>query len=72
MRKFDMFNAFAEALRNGACARPREAGIPLYLEYPIYDDRQIAPGLRVFDAEDARVEAGGLTIGDDKDDDGRL
>lgn len=65
VRKHLIPPAIAAAL--AARARvPLEAGIPLYL--PAYDDR---PGEMpaVEDAEEPVVDASGLTIGDEEDDD---
>lgn len=69
MRKYEISPAVAAALRNRAmAARFREVGVPLTLELPRYDELR-APAFAEFDAEDGRVEAGGITIGDEDDDD---
>ena len=69
MRKYEISPAIAAAMRSRALAAPfQEVGVPLYL--PAYDERYApAPEFMSFDAEDARVDAGGVTIGDDEDDD---
>lgn len=69
MRRIEISPAIAAARRNRAFAAPfREVQVPLYLELPRYEEMR-APGFVEFDAEDARVEAGGLTISPDEDDD---
>jgi hypothetical protein len=71
MRKYEISPAIiAEMRKRIAAAQSREVGVPLYL--PAYDGDHGLPA-RVFvefDAEELRVEAGGVTIGGpDEDDD---
>jgi hypothetical protein len=69
MRKFEISPAIAAAMRSRALAqRHREVQVPLYLHAP---DGLRAPARDFveYDAEDARVEAGGVTVGADEDDD---
>ena len=69
MRKFEISPAVAAAMRNRAiAARFREVGVPLYLELPRATELS-APSFASYDAEDDRIEAGGITIGGDEDDD---
>ena len=71
MRKYEISPAIiAEMRKRIAAADFREVGVPLYL--PAYDaDRGLpARAFVEFDAEELRVEAGGITIGGpDEDDD---
>jgi hypothetical protein len=48
-------------------AESREVGVPLYA--PAFDFRLLEEIERLEDGSDRPVEAGGLTIGDDEDDD---
>lgn len=67
MRKFEISPTVIAALRNRALAAPfREVGVPLYL--PAYDPRAMQARIEI-DAEDARIDAGGVTIDSDEDDD---
>jgi hypothetical protein len=69
MRKFEISPVIAAQIRKRAiAANVREVAIPLYLELPRYDELR-APAFVEYDAEDSRVEAGGITIGGDTDDD---
>ncbi len=70
MRKYEISPAIiAEMRKRIAAAQSREVGVPLYL--PAYDADGGLPARAFveFDAEDLRVEAGGVTIGADEDDD---
>jgi hypothetical protein len=71
MRKYEISPwAIAEMRKRVLAAQYREAGVPLYL--PAYDAERALPARTFveFDAEDLRVEAGGVTIGgNDGDDD---
>ncbi|HHY49174.1 MAG TPA: hypothetical protein GYA10_05440 [Alphaproteobacteria bacterium] len=68
MRKYQVSAAVVAAMRNRAmAARFREVGVPLHLELPRYEEMR-APAVAEFDAEDGRIEAGGITIGDADDD----
>ncbi len=69
MRKYEISPAILAEMRKRIAAQSREVGVPLYL--PAYDaDRGLpARAFVEFDAEDLRVEAGGVTIGGDEDDD---
>jgi hypothetical protein len=69
MRTTQISPALIAQMRNRALAAPfRETGVPLYLEAPRYDAYRL-PSFVEYDAEEARIEAGGITIGDDADDD---
>jgi hypothetical protein len=71
MRKYEISAATIAEMRNRIrAAQGREAGVPLYL--PAWDAERSLPSRAFveFDADDLRVEAGGITIGgDDGDDD---
>ena len=69
MRKYELSPAIIADLRMRALAAPfREVGVPLYM--PALDTRMLtADSFAEADAEDARIEAGGITIGDEDDDD---
>jgi hypothetical protein len=71
MRKYEISPAIIAEMRKRILASEfREVGVPLYL--PAYDaDRGLPARTFVeFEAEDLRVEAGGVTIGGpDEDDD---
>jgi hypothetical protein len=70
MRKYEISPALiAEMRKRAVAAQLREVGVPLYL--PAYDTDAGLPARAYveFDAEDLRVDAGGITIGDDEDDD---
>jgi hypothetical protein len=70
MRKYEISSAaIAELRKKIIAAQSREAGVPLYL--PAYDAERSLPARAFveFDAEDLRVEAGGVTIGGDEDGD---
>ena len=70
MRKYEISAAVvAEMRRRAVAAQFREVGVPLYL--PAYDANRGLPARAFveFDAEDSRVEAGGITIGGDEDGD---
>jgi hypothetical protein len=69
MRKYEISPAIAAAMRNRELAvRIREVQVPLYLHAPDAL-RAPAPDFVEYDAEDARIEADGITIGADEDDD---
>ena len=70
MRKYEISPAIIAEMRKRIAAQSREVGVPLYL--PAYDaDGGLLPARAFveFDAEDLRVEADGVTIGPDEDDD---
>ena len=73
MRKYEISPALIDAMRSNARAATNQgaAQIPLYL--PAFDSYALpsraTPDFSEYDAEDARVEAGGVTVGDDEDDD---
>lgn len=58
--------AVIAAARAARARRPLETGIPLYL--PAFDDRFVAAP-EAEDADDDEVDASGITIGGDEDDD---
>lgn len=68
MRKYPLPAAIAAA-HAAKARRPLETGLPLYL--PAYDER---PGFIPFepvhmDDDEAEVDASGITVGGDEDDD---
>ena len=74
MRKFTISPATIDAMRAAALAAARQQGaaqVPLYL--PAFDSyalpQRALPDFSEFDAEEARVVAGGYTLGEDEDDD---
>lgn len=70
MRKYEISPALIEAMRNRAIAASfREVGVPLYAHAEPLAYELPARAYIEFEADDARVEAGGYTIGADEDDD---
>jgi hypothetical protein len=67
MRKYQMTPALAATIHAVRTAPFREIQVPLYLELPEPNEWRMPA--YADDAEDARIEAGGLTIGADEDDD---
>ncbi len=73
MQKYAISPAVIEAMRSRVLAERQKgaAQLPLYL--PAYDEYRLparsTPGFAEYDADDARIEAGGVTVGEDADDD---
>ena len=67
MRKYQMTPALAATIHAVRTAAFREVQVPLYLELP--DASEWRMPAYADDAEDLRIEAGGVTIGADEDDD---
>jgi hypothetical protein len=66
VRNYFIPAAIAAAARAAKAQRPQEAGVPLYL--PAFDDRRwYDPALA--EAEDVVIDASGITVGGDEDDD---
>jgi hypothetical protein len=70
MRKYEISPALIAQMRKRAVAvQFREVGVPLYLPAHHTDAGLPARAYVEFDAVDLRVDAGGITIGGDEDDD---
>lgn len=73
MRKYTISPAIIDAMRREAVAARREASAQVPLFLPAYDaytlPARAVPDFTAFDAEEARIDAGGLTVGTDEDDD---
>jgi hypothetical protein len=68
MRKYEISPAIITAMRSRALAAPfREAGVPLYLEAPRYDN--VTPAYVEYEADDLRTTAHSYTLEADEDDD---
>ena len=67
MRKYQMTPALAATIHAVRTAPFREVQVPLHLELPEQNEWRMPA--YADDAEDLRIEAGGITIGDEDDDD---
>ena len=67
MRKYQITPALAATIHAVRTAPFREVQAPLYLELPRADEWRMPA--YADDAEDLRIEAGGITIGDEAEDD---